>query len=69
MKAISLKLILFATMMFATSALVKAQDDVEGCKDHPQFNRMANYYLSDCKELEFGSMKFPVGVPDPKNEN
>jgi len=69
MKAISLKSILFATMMFATIALVKAQDDVEGCKDHPLFNRMANYFLSDCKELEFSSMKFPVGVPDPKNGN
>lgn len=69
MKAISLKLILIATMVFATSALVKAQDDAEGCKDHPLFNRMPNYYLSGCKELEFGSMKFPVGNPDPKNEN
>lgn len=46
-----------------------AQDDAEGCKDYPLFNRMPNYYLSNCEELEFSSMKFPTGIPNPKNDN
>jgi outer membrane protein OmpA-like peptidoglycan-associated protein len=69
MKTISLKSILIATILIATSALVKAQDDAEGCKDHPLFSRMPSYYLSNCEEVEFGSMKFPVGAPDSENDN
>jgi OmpA-OmpF porin, OOP family len=69
MKTFGLKSILIATVMIATFGIVKAQDDTEGCKDHPLFNRMPNYYLSNCEEVEFGSMKFPVGKPDPDNEN
>jgi outer membrane protein OmpA-like peptidoglycan-associated protein len=69
MKTISLKSILIATILIATIGLVKAQEDAEGCKDHPIFSRMPNYYLSSCEEVEFGSMKYPVGVPDPNNEN
>jgi outer membrane protein OmpA-like peptidoglycan-associated protein len=55
--------------MIAMSGNLLSQDDAEGCKDHPMFNRMPNYYLFDCAEVEFGSMKFPVGAPDPDNEN
>jgi outer membrane protein OmpA-like peptidoglycan-associated protein len=69
MKTISLKSILIATILIATSGVLNAQDDAEGCKDYPLFNRMPSYYLSNCEELEFGSMKFPVGAPDSKNEN
>jgi len=58
---------LILTMVFTLSAM--AQEDSEGCKDHPLFNRMPNYYLGDCAKVEFGSMKFPVGKPDPKNDN
>ena len=58
---------LILTMVFTLSAM--AQEDREGCKDHPLFNRMPNYYLDDCAKVEFGSMKFPVGKPDPKNDN
>jgi outer membrane protein OmpA-like peptidoglycan-associated protein len=65
MKKIVVTLIL--TIGMTTVAL--AQEDAEGCKDHPLFNRMPNYYLGSCEQLEFGSMKFPVGKPDPKNEN
>jgi len=65
MKQIIFTLILTVTML----NVVWAQEDAEGCKDYPLFNRMPNYYLSDCAQLEFGSMAFPVGKPDPKNEN
>ena len=64
-----LKPFFIATLMIVSIGTLKAQDDTEGCKDHPLFNRMPNYYLSNCEELEFGLMKFPVGVPDSKNNN
>ncbi|HPS17828.1 MAG TPA: OmpA family protein [Bacteroidales bacterium] len=69
MKTNLFKSALIAILLFATTGVLKAQDDAEGCKDHPLFNRMPNYYLFSCEELEFGSMKFPVGEPDVKNEN
>jgi len=65
-----MKRIVFAVIMaMAISAVTFAQEDAEGCKDHPLFNSMPNYYLERCEEVEFGSMKFPVGAPDPNNEN
>jgi outer membrane protein OmpA-like peptidoglycan-associated protein len=69
MKTFFLKSILIATILIATSGIVIAQDDADGCKDHPIFSRMPNYYLTNCEEVEFGSMKFPVGAPDPNNDN
>ncbi len=63
------KIIFTLFLTIALSALALAQEDAEGCKDHPLFNRMPNYYLESCEEVEFGSMKFPVGAPDPNNEN
>jgi len=65
MKQIIFSLVLTITML----SVVWSQEDAEGCKDHPLFNRMPNYYLGDCAQVEFGSMKFPVGKPDPNNEN
>ena len=69
MKTISLKSVLIAMLMIAAIGAMHAQEDADGCKDHPLFNRMPNYYLIDCAELEFSSMKFPVGTPDPNNDN
>ncbi len=69
MKTTFCNTILFAMILIATSGNLFAQDDADGCKDHPMFNRMPNYYLYDCKEVEFGSMKFPVGAPDPQKDN
>ena len=63
------KIIFTLFLTIALSSLALAQEDAEGCKDHPLFNRMPNYYLESCEEVEFGSMKFPVGAPDPNNEN
>ena len=69
MKTNYLNLIVIATILIAMSGNLLAQDDADGCKDHPLFNRMPNYYLYDCAEVEFGSMKFPVGAPNPDNDN
>lgn len=67
MKKNHLKLIM--AMLFLTSGVANAQVDADGCKDHPLFNRMPNYYLYSCEEVEFGAMKFPVGNPDPDDGN
>lgn len=64
-----MKTFFLIALFIATISLLKAQDDVEDCKDHPLFNRMPNYYLTNCEEVEFGLMQFPVGKPDPNNEN
>jgi OmpA-OmpF porin, OOP family len=45
MKALSL--ILFS---FLLSLTLFAQEDAEGCKDHPMFNRMPNFYIIECSK-------------------
>lgn len=37
-------------MIFLTSILFGQEPDAEGCEDHPFFNRLENYYISDCTE-------------------
>ncbi len=68
-----MKATLFKTLLVAAFSLAMnfafSQEDAEGCKDHSLFNRMPNYYLYDCDAVEFGAMKFPVGNPDPYNED
>jgi outer membrane protein OmpA-like peptidoglycan-associated protein len=39
-----------------------AQQDREGCEDHPMFNRLEGFYIEGCKEEEFGSYEF--NTPD-----
>jgi OmpA-OmpF porin, OOP family len=36
-------------------------EDAEGCTDHPLFNRLPNYRISECKRVEFDLRRFPVG--------
>jgi len=69
MKTIFLKSILLTMLLIGTGEVLNAQDDADGCKDYHLFSRMPNYYLYNCEEVEFGSMKFPVGIPDINNEN
>lgn len=37
---------------------VFAQEDKEGCKDHPMFTRMSNFYIENCKEKDFDQAEF-----------
>lgn len=48
-------------LLFAAPAF--AQEDAEGCKDHPMFTRMPGMYLSGCESSQFDLRKFPVGQP------
>jgi len=45
------------------AAPVLAEEDAEGCKDHPLFTRMPNVYIYGCESREFDLRKFPVGPP------
>ncbi|MCP9456637.1 MAG: OmpA family protein [Nitrospira sp.] len=38
--------------------MTSAQEDRNGCKDHPLFTRMENFYLSFCREREFDRVDF-----------
>jgi len=42
------------------SLSVSAQDDAEGCKDHPMFNRIPNTYISECSK-NFNELEIPTG--------
>jgi len=59
------RMILVTIFAIVLSIAALAQEDQEGCKDHPLFSRMPNYYLSDCLYKEFDLIQFPVGVPNP----
>jgi OmpA-OmpF porin, OOP family len=55
-----------ATSLLATHAM--AQDDTEGCKDHPLFNRMPGYRINMCEIKTFDARDFPA-VPGVTPEN
>jgi outer membrane protein OmpA-like peptidoglycan-associated protein len=40
-----------------------AQEDAEGCKDHPLFTRFPNMHIADCERSQFDLRAFPTGVP------
>ena len=48
-----------------------AQQDKKGCKDHPLFTRMSNFYINNCEEKEFDVVDFyepPQGEKNVKVE-
>jgi OOP family OmpA-OmpF porin len=51
---------LLVVLALATPALALAEDDAEGCKDHPMLSRMTNFYISDC-ERNHDEVEFYVG--------
>jgi len=44
------RLIFSVVFLAAAFSLVLAQTDAQGCKDHPLFTRLSNFYISDCSE-------------------
>jgi outer membrane protein OmpA-like peptidoglycan-associated protein len=41
-----------------------AQEDADGCKDHPLFTRFPKMSLSGCQQTQFDMRAFPTGVPN-----
>jgi hypothetical protein len=45
-------------ILLVVAAPARAQQDEEGCKDHPAFPRMASFFISDCDSEEPSSFDF-----------
>lgn len=54
------------SIVFLTAGLMLAfgtampQEDAQGCKDHPLFSRMPNFYIESCETKEFDSYEFKM---------
>jgi len=48
--------VVLAVVLMAGSAF--AQQDAKGCKDHPLFTRMPNFYISSCVTKEYDEVDF-----------
>jgi len=48
--------VVFVVVLMGSFAF--AQQDAKGCKDHPLFTRMQNFYIRDCKVKEFDYFDF-----------
>jgi len=44
--------------IFVASGIGFAQEDAKGCKDHPMFTRMPDFYISNCRESKFDQVDF-----------
>jgi outer membrane protein OmpA-like peptidoglycan-associated protein len=57
-----------ALCLFGTDPAL-AQEDAEGCKDHPLFTRFPNMRIYGCATSQFDLRAFPVGPADPAKDN
>jgi OmpA-OmpF porin, OOP family len=57
MKLFKIFAVIVLSVLFITPALF-AEEDQEGCKDHPLFNRMPGYYLGNCEKNDFDKFEF-----------
>jgi OmpA-OmpF porin, OOP family len=66
MKTIRIIASAFLLALFTSPALF-AQEDVDGSKDHPLFNRMPGYYIANYDQKDFDSFDFEgkTGRPAP----
>ncbi|MCC7400963.1 MAG: OmpA family protein [Chitinophagaceae bacterium] len=60
MRKTILKTLIMAAMTFAVN-FAFAQEDAEGCKDHPLFSRIPGYYIDQCSE-NFNQFEIVTGV-------
>ncbi len=51
-------ILLVGFFLLAFSGITYAREDAEGCKDHPMFTRMDNFFIARCKEEKFGQADF-----------
>ena len=49
---------LIVVFVFVVTGISFAHEDAEGCKDHPMFTRMPNFYIENCKEKGFDQAEF-----------
>lgn len=58
MKRVSKTVICLLLGAFFVTVPALAQEDKEGCRDHPLFTRLSGYYLRHCEEKEFDAYEF-----------
>jgi len=58
MNGLKRMVIWFGVFVFAFCGIAFGQEDEKGCKDHPMFTRMPNFYIEDCKEKDFDQADF-----------
>jgi hypothetical protein len=54
------KLLLSLALVLAASLPAAAQQDEEGCKDHPLFARMTGFHISGCEDEDPSDFEFDV---------
>ena len=64
-KALGLILLLSASL-FCLAGIALAQDDAEGCQDHPVLSRMKNFFITNCVSSDFDSAEFYVTPEETK---
>jgi OOP family OmpA-OmpF porin len=57
---------LLLALVLASPAIVGAEDDAEGCKDHPMLSRMPGFYITEC-ERNHDEVEFNVGEDKTQN--
>ena len=55
------RLLPFVVVLVLLGVPAHAQEDAEGCKDHPLFNRLPNFYIYGCDASQFDLKRFPQG--------
>lgn len=58
MKRYTLIIRFVSVLLLSFGSIAFAQEDREGCKDHPMFTRMPNFYIKDCEEQKFDAFNF-----------
>lgn len=58
MRKYHLTLGLLIFFLLELGGIVYAQEDKPGCKDHPLFTRMENFYIENCWEQKFDAVNF-----------
>jgi len=53
----SVALLFFVLMV---PAIYAQNEDMEGCKDHPMFNRMPGFHINGCEKKDFDAFSFPM---------
>lgn len=51
-------ILLIGVFLVGLSGIAFAQADTRGCKDHPLFTRMENFYIIHCREEKFAAANF-----------
>jgi len=54
----AIKILIGLLLAMAFVSPVFAQKDEEGCRDHPMFTRMPNFYIENCKDKDFDHADF-----------